>query len=133
MFPSSRNHIVAVWMVLRCATLDDWGSGHWSIVEWMSHFPMLEELFLYLSSSFKDLLISFKYFYYFSVAETNKVLFEWYWGVSPRAGCFGTFRCSKMQLPFLSFWSLSLFSNSFDFLTDFWYLWDIRTILVICN
>ena len=51
---------------------------------------------------FKFLLISFKYFQCFPVAETNYVLSEWYWDVPSWGGCFGILRYGKMQIPFLS-------------------------------
>ena len=60
--------------------------GSWNIVEWMSHFPILEELFWNFIS--------------FPVPQTKLGLFEWYWGVSLQAGKFGTLKYSRIKVPF---------------------------------
>ena len=72
----------------------------WNIVEWRSHFSILKELCLYFSVCFCSLLIYFKYFQWFSGAETNYVLCDYH--LSPRARFFGTLTYSKMQLPFIN-------------------------------
>ena len=72
----------------------------WNIVEWRSHFSILKELCLYFSVCFYSLLIYFKYFQWFSGAETNYVLCDYH--LSPRAGFFGTLTYRKMQLPFIN-------------------------------
>ena len=78
----------------------------WNIVEWKSYFPiyggMEGGVILLFWYFFKFLLISFKCFQCFPVAETNYVLSEWYWDVPSWGGCFGILRYGKMQIPFLS-------------------------------
>ena len=68
---------MAVWLVWRCIApgrrVGRWGElGPWNIVEWKSHFLILEGLFLYFSSFFQIMLISFKKV--FSVFQLQKLI-----------------------------------------------------------
>ena len=110
----------------------------WIIVKCTSHFSILGELSFYFSSFLRLillLLILVKDFSYFSVAKSDFISSVWYWYVSLQVECFGTLRFSKMHIPFLSFWWYHLILNYFfhflNFLTDFWYFENVRTILVI--
>ena len=130
-----------IWGFLSDASMFHFGRGflvRFSLLDWKTHFSILQGLFKCFNIFFRFCWVFFAYFWTFPVTRTKLEIFEWCWYVWVLAGPLGTLPsgrledllfntagvCSNVLILFLDFVGffcrLLMFSNCWNQFGDFW-------------